>query len=144
MLRFPKGSKKRDTLGKLDDTLWRWFSKLIRLRDTDHLGFGKCCTCGKVVKWNDADAGHFVSRRHKATKFDERNVNIQCKHCNRFSSGEQHAHGQYIDKKHGYGTAQLLQDLSRKKCKLDKLWYEHMIEEVKAKVKVLQKEKVEW
>jgi len=33
------------------------------------------------------DAGHFVNRQFKALRFNEKNVNAQCRHCNRFCEG---------------------------------------------------------
>jgi hypothetical protein len=83
------------------------------------------------------DAGHFVSRRWKATKFDERNVWPQCPKCNRFSGGEAFLMANYIDTHLGHGTADLLHNLSRVKCKLDRLWYEEQIKIYRAKLRAL-------
>jgi len=73
------------------DKAWRAFSKFIRLRDalktTGTLTHVKCITCGKLLSVSFCDAGHFVSRRYNATLFDERNVNTQCRYCNRFLDG---------------------------------------------------------
>ncbi len=58
------------------------FNKYIRLRDQ-----GKnCISCGKNPK--KENAGHFYSAgTHTAVRFDERNVHLQCEHCNSFLSG---------------------------------------------------------
>jgi hypothetical protein len=58
------------------------FNKYIRLRDQ-----GKnCISCGKKPK--KENAGHFYSAgTHTALRFDERNVHLQCEHCNTFLSG---------------------------------------------------------
>ena len=58
------------------------FNKYIRLRDR-----GKnCISCGKSPK--KENAGHFYSAgTHTAVRFDERNVHLQCEHCNTFLSG---------------------------------------------------------
>jgi hypothetical protein len=58
------------------------FNKYIRLRDQ-----GKnCISCGKSPK--KENAGHFYSAgTHTAVRFDERNVHLQCEHCNTFLSG---------------------------------------------------------
>ena len=75
----------------IKDRAWRVFSKFIRLRDalktTGTLTHVKCITCGKLLSVSFCDAGHFVSRRYNATLFDERNVNTQCRYCNRFLDG---------------------------------------------------------
>ena len=59
-----------------------WFSKFIRLRDADENGIIRCISCGKPVFWKQSDAGHFIKRQHKATRFNEKNANAQCKECN--------------------------------------------------------------
>jgi hypothetical protein len=58
------------------------FNKYIRLRDQ-----GKnCISCGKIPK--KENAGHFYSAgTHTAVRFDERNVHLQCEHCNSYLSG---------------------------------------------------------
>lgn len=62
----------------------------IRMRDK-----GKpCISCGK--KWNETfQAGHlFSGGGHSAVRFDEENINSQCKECN---SGSQFNVGAYIE-----------------------------------------------
>ena len=62
------------------------FQKYIRIRDAH--GGGNCISCGKHIDWNnDCDAGHYISRRFKATLFDESNCHAQCKHCNQWLNG---------------------------------------------------------
>ncbi len=90
----------------------------IRQRDTDgYWGYGNCITCGKMVHWKEADTGHFMSRRHEATFFDERNAHLQCKACNQWGSGLQWKHGKAIDKLYGEGTAEQLETKSKIECK---------------------------
>ena len=74
---------------KRENTLWKWFSLFIRLRDCpdNSQGFCRCKTCGKVDRYKNMDAGHFISRRWKPTKYREDNVFAQCVHCNRDLSG---------------------------------------------------------
>jgi len=62
-------------------------------------------------------AGHFQSRKHNATAWDERNINAQCVSCNEYNHGEQFLHGQYIDEKYGEGTGFELYREARKHCK---------------------------
>ena len=77
------------------------FSEYIRLRDSDEYGMIRCISCGKRVKWKEADAGHFVSRRHLSLRFDEYNVNAQCKKCNQFESGNIEGYKRGLILKHG-------------------------------------------
>lgn len=68
------------------DTLDKVFSEYIRLRDSDQYGMIHCISCGKRVAWKQADAGHYISRSHMNLRFDEKNINAQCRECNRFKS----------------------------------------------------------
>lgn len=58
------------------------FNQYIRLRDQ-----GKnCISCNTKPK--KENAGHFYSAgTHTNVRFDERNVHLQCEHCNSFLSG---------------------------------------------------------
>jgi hypothetical protein len=81
------------------------------------------------------DAGHFISRNKRATKYNEQNVNAQCPRCNRFLSGRQYEHGLAIDRKWGAGTAEKLLALSGQSCKLGADWYEYHIVKYRQKLK---------
>ncbi len=95
------------------DALSSWFSKYIRLRDSDEGGYCKCFTCDKVVFWKEIDAGHFVSRRHQNTKFNEYNCHAQCRYCNHILHGNQFVYGIKLDEKYGFGTASQMMIYSR-------------------------------
>ena len=58
------------------------FNKFIRLRDAGNV----CISCQK--KPLKENAGHFYNaNNHWSVRFDERNVHLQCEHCNTFLSG---------------------------------------------------------
>lgn len=61
-----------------DDVFSRW----VRRRDK-----WTCFTCKKLKPWREIQAGHFVPRRHLATRYDEENVHAQCVACNVFLKG---------------------------------------------------------
>lgn len=129
---------KKVSLTKLEDKLWKVFSEFIRRRDSDENGIGKCVTCGYREEWKYMDAGHFISRKHKSTKFDEMNNNIQCKGCNGpGGAGRQYEHGKYIDLKYGEGTADNILQKSRMICKRDRYDLEVLIDHYKTKLKEL-------
>lgn len=48
------------------------------------------------------------------TRFDERNVNMQCPACNTYREGEQAKHFLYIERKHGREAVDDLMGLERK------------------------------
>lgn len=83
------------------ETLDRLFSEYVRLRDADQYGMIRCISCGKRVKWQYADAGHYVSRRHMSLRFDEANCHSQCCFCNRFKSGNIEKYRRGLIIKHG-------------------------------------------
>ena len=109
----------------------KYFSEYIRLRDSDQNCNAICITCRKVAHISEMDAGHFIDRSHKATRYDERNVNAQCRTCNRFQSGRQYEHGLAIDLKYGTGTSQQLLQDSRKIVKTTQGEFEAKAEEFK-------------
>ena len=105
MAKTKKKKPKRSLLVKKLDAA---FSQYIRLRGADEFGFGNCWTCGKRNHWKENQAGHFQSRRHYSTRWDETNVQIQCASCNIFKSGEQFLFGKYLDERIGDGTSEEL------------------------------------
>ncbi|RUA15245.1 MAG: recombinase, partial [Flavobacteriia bacterium] len=85
----------------------KWFSLFIRLREANEYGMVQCFTCGKVAHYKDGmQNGHFQSRKHMSTRFDEENCQVQCIKCNMFSQGEQFKFGIHLDAKYGEGTAE--------------------------------------
>lgn len=132
---FPKNKPER-SLKSLVNTLDRIFSEYIRRRDADKQGICRCITCGRPFHWKEIDAGHFISRDRKATRWNEKNVNSQCQSENRFHAGEQYAHGKAIDRKYGAGIADQLRAFGQVRgTKIDRFWLEVQIEEYKEKLK---------
>jgi hypothetical protein len=80
------------------------FSKYIRKKNSTH-GKATCFTCGKVDEWKYLQCGHFQSRRHYATRWDEVNCQVQCSGCNLFKHGEQYKFSLELNKKYGSTTA---------------------------------------
>tara|TARA_B100000902_G_C27307271_1_gene916259 strand:- start:1929 stop:2324 length:396 start_codon:yes stop_codon:yes gene_type:complete len=83
----------RKTIVKKLDTI---FSKYVRLKDADFKGNCICVTCGKSYYWKEIQAGHFISRKHYSTRWDERNVKPQCYSCNVMRYGEQYKYSKYL------------------------------------------------
>lgn len=109
---------------KLDKEFSRW----IRLRHTDEYGRGMCITCKKTIHWKQGDAGHFISRALLNTRFEPRNVHLQCKGCNGYGNGMQYLHGKAIDEMHGSGTAEVIYMMSKRPRKIDPCEYMELIE----------------
>jgi hypothetical protein len=129
-------------IAALKTKLDRTFSQYVRLRDTGPDGYGECATCGKCIHWKDGDAGHFITRGAVSTRFDPRNVNLQCKRCNILLSGRQYEHSKYIDRKHGLGTSELLLAESKQVVKLGVREYQALISHYAEQVKELERGKM--
>lgn len=112
----------------------RVFSLFIRRRDADHKGTVTCVTCGEVGHYKDMDAGHFISRDKIPTRYDEQNVHVQCRKCNRFRGGEQYKHGVYIEYRYGAGTAARLQQKSQGISKYDQSYFEAVASKYKERL----------
>lgn len=153
-MKFQKPKKtKLSTIRKYAD---RWFSRFVRLRDTQEENgsrYGFCVTCGKLLRIDSLECGHFVQRDKDDVRWNERNAHAQCKNCNGYRGGEQWKMGNFIERKYGPGYDKILQgmttlkrrffrdeiqamgDLYKQKCEkilktklTDKKWSEFLIE----------------
>ena len=136
----------KKTISKLKKELDKWFSLYIRLRDANEYGMIQCFTCGIVRGYKDGmQNGHFQSRKHLATRFDEENCQVQCIKCNMFSQGEQFKFGINLDVKYGEGTAEELEFLARNTLKISRVEYEEKISYYKTLVKnFLNDKQIMW
>jgi len=106
------------------------FSQYIRLKDSVN-GIGTCITCGKQDHWKNLQAGHFQSRKHYSTRWDERNVKPQCVGCNMFKAGEQYKFSLYLGQQL---SEELLQE-SKKIRKFTSVELEEMADYYSSKIK---------
>lgn len=79
--------KKLLTPSKLKKKLDKLFSVYIRTKYADSNGYVSCFTCATKKPWKEMQCGHFVSRLHLSTRYDEGNCRPQCKGCNIFGGG---------------------------------------------------------
>ena len=126
------------TLSKLKKELDKWFSLYIRLRNASKDGIVECWTCGKTAHYKKMHAGHFMSRKHHATRWNEDNVQVQCPKCNLFGQGEQYTFGKLLDVRVDDGTADKLKELSKTVVKFMRCDYEELIKKYKEKVNVIK------
>jgi len=121
---------KKLTRSKLVKKLDTIFSQYIRLKNSiDEIS--TCFTCGKRDHWKKLQNGHFQSRRHYSTRWDEINCQVQCSGCNVFKYGEQYVFGNKLDQKFGTGTARRLHIKAQKIVKLSDSDLEDMIKRYK-------------
>ena len=72
------------TIPKLTSKTQTIFNRYIRQRDSQN-GYFTCISCGITKDTSQMDAGHYVPvKNSSALRFDEYNVNGECKSCNGF------------------------------------------------------------
>ena len=85
--------------------------------------------------------GHFQSRRHMATRFDETNCQPQCVKCNMFEQGEQFKFHIKLNAKYGEDTSINLQHKAMQSVKFTRVDYNEKISYYKSAVDNLKKQK---
>lgn len=119
-----KKPSRKTIVAKLDKV----FSEYIRARDTID-GWGNCFTCRKNIPMKGSHAGHFISRRHHATRWDERNVHLQDAGCNTFRGGAPHEYFIHMEEVYGRDVVDELMELKKHPAKFSvkdlKEMYEH-------------------
>lgn len=107
-LKLKKTIKKRSqSVQSLKKRLDAVFSLYIRNRDA-----GRCFTCGVQKPISQMQNGHYVSRSHNNTRFDEQNCHCQCVGCNVFKHGNMDVYATRLLETYGIG---ILTDLQRRK-----------------------------
>jgi len=104
---------KKQTHAQLKKKVDEWFSKHIRWKAADLRGNCTCYTCNAKHHASKIHAGHFLSRRHMATRWEESNVKPQCYACNIHRQGEQWIFGCRIESENAGTTAQLMRQADR-------------------------------
>jgi hypothetical protein len=125
---------KKKTRSQVVKKLDAVFSEYIRRRYAKN-DIATCVTCGKQDHWKKLQAGHFQSRKHYATRWDETNVQVQCSGCNVFRWGEQYKFSKWLDANKGEGTSEGLAAKANQIVKFTTNELEEMIEEYKEKLK---------
>ena len=131
---------KLKSISKLKKELDKWFSLYIRLRHATDLGIAECFTCGKKDHYKKLQCGHFQSRRHRATRWNEHNCQVQCVSCNMFNQGMQWEFGNKLDALYGNATSFDLHVLSKSTLKMTRVDYEQEIRYYKTNVENLKSE----
>lgn len=119
--------KKKATRKSLIDKLDKVFSVYIRKRYMVN-EVAECYTCGKKEHWKKQHAGHFASRRHYSTRWNEYNVQVQCPSCNIWQQGMQFEFGKRLCLQYGDNFADELMNESKKIRKFDDVELQDMIE----------------
>jgi hypothetical protein len=124
---------KKPTRSKLVKKADAVFSEYIRRRYAKD-NIAECFTCGKKDHWKKLQCGHFQSRKHYATRWNEDNCQVQCAGCNVFRYGEQYTFGRNLDAYIKEGLAEELNILSNKTVKYSNPDLLELIEFYKKKI----------
>lgn len=124
---------KKSVLIKKLDTI---FSQYIRRRYAVN-DISECFTCGVKNEYKKQQAGHFASRRHYSTRWDEFNVQVQCYSCNICNQGMQFEFGKKLCLKYGDNFAEDLMIKSKEVVKFTESDILQLIERYTEKVNSL-------
>jgi hypothetical protein len=128
MLKTEKKKKvSRSSLIKKLDTE---FSLFIRKRYAKN-EIATCYTCGKQDNYKNLQCGHFQSRKHYSTRWDEVNCQVQCYSCNVMRYGEQYKFGLFLNAQFGEDTASGLMMKAKTTLKIKDFELIYMIENYK-------------
>ncbi len=140
-MKHKKAGDYSPSLSSLVDRLDKVFSKYIRLRDAMPSGFFRCISCGKLKPIEQADCGHFHSRTHMGTRFDEDNCHAECRYCNRFSADHLIGYREHLIKKIGEQRMLLLDVKAHETRKWSRFELEQLVKYYRGLVEKLQEEK---
>ena len=95
--------KRRDpnSLPVLTKKLDAVFSRWVRYSAVDDDGLCECYTCLKRNLPSKMNAGHYISRRHTATRWSEWNVHVQCIYCNKYLNGQPQEYRERLVRENG-------------------------------------------
>ena len=127
---------KKLTRSKLVKKLDAIFSIYIRRKNAiDDIAI--CFTCGKHDHYKRLQNGHFQSRKHYATRWDEINCQVQCAGCNVFKYGEQYVFSKNLNKKYGSHTSNRLYKKSQQIVKYTDYEIEDLINKYQSFVNLM-------
>lgn len=114
-----------------DKKLLKAIADYVRARDNY-----TCYTCGKQsTDPRKMNAGHLFSRRHKAIRYDLRNIHCQCVYCNKYLGGNLHEYIRRLKAEHGEKVYEELYAIKDKPVEYTVEDMIQMIEEIKQKTK---------
>jgi hypothetical protein len=134
--------KEESSLNREKTKAWNIFSKYIRRRDcldtTGTLGYGICFTCGKRVRFEDSDAGHFIPGRQNAVLFEENAVHLQCKECNQGKGGNYEVYRSRMIIVYGEDEVMRLESMKHKVVKMSPGDYSDISVTYRAKLREME------
>lgn len=136
-------AEKKQSLSSLKKELDTVFSLFIRLRVADSNGMVQCYTSGKLMHYKKSQCGHFISRRHMNTRWDEINCQVQSVRENIFNQGNAPEFQRRLIQQYGQEAVDrlfLLRDSPTKLSRITLSWqiqhYSGMVKDFKSKLNI--------
>ncbi len=104
---------KKQTLSTVRNKALMLMQLLRRLQEATDNGYVYCISCGAILHYSQAQGGHYIPRRHRATELEEDNINPQCARCNGFLSGNQILYRDNLVKTIGLERVERLENMFR-------------------------------
>ncbi len=114
----------------------------IRLLETDENGYGHCCSCGKSLRWDESQGGHFhpKGRNYPASSFEEENIHLQCAECNCGQGGNSSGYLKYMNREYGGWNETTLEFENPVVDRINSLIHTYLdTEEVRERVRIYKK-----
>ena len=128
---------KAKSYSTLKNKLDKVFSEYVRRRLCGPGGMVACVSCGRVKRWQEQQAGHFVTRVRLATRWDIENTNPQCSACNVLLRGNAVGYARWLENRYGPSIFASLDERSRRSVKFTRSDLQAMIDEYLEKLKGL-------
>jgi hypothetical protein len=129
---------KKQSPKTLKNKAWKLFSEYIRRRDADEGGTLSCITCGKLMHWKEAHAGHAIPGRTNSILLDPEVTYGQCPVCNIWKNGNYPVYTTVLIKKFGMDWWEQKLIDARKAVKMTRSDWEQAVEYWKAKLAGLE------
>jgi hypothetical protein len=117
----PKTTKAVQSVKSAKKEAWDACSRHVRMRDalqtTGTLEKARCCTCGKIMKLGNLQAGHWLPGRHPSVLFDTMQIHAQCYGCNMALKGNPIKYWHFMEKTHGRVAMEALEERDRQSKK---------------------------
>lgn len=125
MIKKTKKKPSKSALAKKLDTVFSLYVRNLHAVD----GIVQCYTCDTIKPVKEMQCGHFMSRRHYATRWNTDNCRPQCVSCNLFNQGMQYEFGKRLEAELGIGRVEQLKELRFSTAKFSIGDYQDMIDE---------------
>lgn len=102
-----------ESMAYLIDDLDTICSLIVRMSAADKDGFVRCYTCATRMRWQDSQAGHYMSRKNMFLRWDyQRQIRVQCPGCNVGKHGNLAEFGKRLEIEN-HGITEILLEESR-------------------------------